>query len=186
MSRLGSADPVLPARTVLEILYHPYTLPASFLKFFIIRPPKRKRPFSGPVTEPDLAVHLRTIHLDPFFLLVLCFSPSIPLVEDWPIGTDSYPLFPIYTPVFPRACNLLATCLLAGLLKYSSTLKMEAIRSSETSGTTQRTTRGHIPEEDALQNHRCENLKSYKCHKTWTWVTCMISIALAIKLFQHS
>jgi hypothetical protein len=39
---------------------------------------------------------------------------------------------------------------------------MEAIRSSETSGTTQRTTRRHIPEEDTLQNHRCETLKSYK------------------------
>jgi hypothetical protein len=34
---------------------------------------------------------------------------------------------------------------------YSSTLKMEAIRSSETSGTTQRTTRRHIPEEDTLK-----------------------------------
>jgi hypothetical protein len=39
--------------------------------------------------------------------------------------------------------------------------KMEEIRSSETSGTTQGTTRRHIPEEDTLQNHRCENLKSY-------------------------
>jgi hypothetical protein len=39
---------------------------------------------------------------------------------------------------------------------------MEAIRSSETSGTTQRTTWRHIPEEDTLQNHRSENLKSYK------------------------
>jgi hypothetical protein len=38
---------------------------------------------------------------------------------------------------------------------------MEAIRSSETSGTTHRTTRRHIPEEDTFQNHRCENLKSY-------------------------
>jgi hypothetical protein len=38
---------------------------------------------------------------------------------------------------------------------------MEAIRSSETLGTTQRTTRRDIPEEDTLQNHRCENLKSY-------------------------
>jgi predicted GIY-YIG superfamily endonuclease len=26
---------------------------------------------------------------------------------------------------------------------------------------TQRTTRRHIPEDDTLQNHRCENLKSY-------------------------
>jgi hypothetical protein len=41
--------------------------------------------------------------------------------------------------------------LLAGLLNYSSTLKMEAIRSSETSGTTLRTTQRHIPEDDTLQ-----------------------------------
>jgi hypothetical protein len=39
----------------------------------------------------------------------------------------------------------------------------EAICSSETSGTTQRTTQCHIPEEDTLQNHRCENLKFYMC-----------------------
>jgi hypothetical protein len=39
---------------------------------------------------------------------------------------------------------------------------MEAIRSSETSGTTLRTTRRPIPEDDTLQNHRCENLKSCK------------------------
>jgi hypothetical protein len=45
---------------------------------------------------------------------------------------------------------------------------MEAIRSSETSGTTQRTTRRHIPEEDTLQNHRCENLKSYRAKMHFT------------------
>jgi hypothetical protein len=39
---------------------------------------------------------------------------------------------------------------------------MEAVCSSETSVETQRTTRRHIPEDDTLQNHRCENLKSYK------------------------
>jgi hypothetical protein len=33
--------------------------------------------------------------------------------------------------------------------------------SSETSGATQRTTWHHIPEDDTLHNHRCENLKSY-------------------------
>jgi hypothetical protein len=43
----------------------------------------------------------------------------------------------------------------------SSTLKMEAICSSETSVATQQTTRRHIPEDDNLHNHRCENLKSY-------------------------
>jgi hypothetical protein len=47
----------------------------------------------------------------------------------------------------------LATCLLAGLLNYSSTLKMEAICSSETSGATERTTRRHIPEDDTLNNN---------------------------------
>jgi hypothetical protein len=46
----------------------------------------------------------------------------------------------------------------------SSTLKMEAISSSETSVETQRTTRRHIPEDDTLQNHRSENLKSYLTH----------------------
>jgi hypothetical protein len=54
------------------------------------------------------------------------------------------------------------------LLNHSTTLKMEAIRSSETSGTTKRTTRRHIPEEDTLQNHHCENLKSYMdCILQW-------------------
>jgi hypothetical protein len=57
----------------------------------------------------------------------------------------------------------MATCLLAGFAKLiSSTLKMEAICSSETSLETQRTTRRHIPEYDTIHNHRCENLKFYK------------------------
>jgi hypothetical protein len=38
---------------------------------------------------------------------------------------------------------------------------METICSSEMSVDTQRTTRRHIPEDDNLHNHRCENLKSY-------------------------
>jgi hypothetical protein len=53
----------------------------------------------------------------------------------------------------------MTTCLLAGLLNYSSTLKMEAIRSSEMSGTTQRTTRRHIPEEDTLHLNKYFKLK---------------------------
>jgi hypothetical protein len=40
-----------------------------------------------------------------------------------------------------------------------STLKMEAIRSSETSVHT-RSTRRHIPEDGILHSHRRENLKS--------------------------
>jgi hypothetical protein len=41
-----------------------------------------------------------------------------------------------------------------------STLKFEAIRSSETSVHTRSTLR-HIPEEGILHSHRLENLKSY-------------------------
>jgi hypothetical protein len=43
----------------------------------------------------------------------------------------------------------------------SSTLKMEAIYSPETSVATQKTTLRHTPEDDTFYNHRCENLKSY-------------------------
>jgi hypothetical protein len=41
------------------------------------------------------------------------------------------------------------------------TLKMEAIRSSETS-VNARSTQRHISEDDILHSHRCESLKSYK------------------------
>jgi hypothetical protein len=60
--------------------------------------------------------------------------------------------------VYCSACHLLARWFAESV---SSTLKMEAISSSKTSGTTQRTTRRHIPEDDTLHNHRYENLKSY-------------------------
>jgi hypothetical protein len=50
---------------------------------------------------------------------------------------------------------------------------MEAICSSETSVETQRTTRRHIPEDETLHNHRCENLKSYIKE------TCFASFELA-------
>jgi hypothetical protein len=48
----------------------------------------------------------------------------------------------------------------ASSLADFSTLKMEAIRSSETSVHT-RSTRRHIPEDGILHSHCCENLKSY-------------------------
>jgi hypothetical protein len=75
--------------------------------------------------------------------------------------SSTYHLFPIYTG-FPAGGLfwLPPDCLLV-LAEISSTLKMEAICSSETSVETQRTTRRHIPEDDILHNHRCENLKSY-------------------------
>jgi hypothetical protein len=49
----------------------------------------------------------------------------------------------------------------------SSTLKMEVIRSSETSVHT-RCTQRHSPEDGILHSHRCENLKSY------TGITCSL------------
>jgi hypothetical protein len=51
-------------------------------------------------------------------------------------------------------------------LADSSTLKMEAIRSSETS-VNARSTQRHIPEDDILHSHRCESLKSYKVNQVY-------------------
>jgi hypothetical protein len=44
---------------------------------------------------------------------------------------------------------------------YSSTLKMEAIYSSEMSVDFQWTTWRRVPGDRTLRNHRCDNLKSY-------------------------
>jgi hypothetical protein len=55
-------------------------------------------------------------------------------------------------------CHLLTCCFFLKL--FSSTLKMEAICSSETLVATHQATRRHIPEDDTLHYHRCENLKS--------------------------
>jgi hypothetical protein len=54
-----------------------------------------------------------------------------------------------------------------GSLVYSSTLKMEVTRSSETSVDFQRTTRRYIPQDGTLHSHRCEILKSYKHGNTF-------------------
>jgi hypothetical protein len=53
---------------------------------------------------------------------------------------------------------------------YSSTLKMEAMCSSETSVDFQRTTRRYIPEDSTLHNNRCENLTFYlfSAYVIWT------------------
>jgi hypothetical protein len=53
-------------------------------------------------------------------------------------------------------------------------LGYDAVQSVElypTSGTTLRATRHHIPEDDTLQNHRCENLKSYVMDIVHIWDT---------------
>jgi hypothetical protein len=48
-----------------------------------------------------------------------------------------------------------------GCLAHSSTMKMEATFSCETSVDFQRTTGRYFPEDRMLYNHRCENLRSY-------------------------
>jgi hypothetical protein len=53
------------------------------------------------------------------------------------------------------ACLLIVSC-----LAYSSTPKMEAQRSSETSVRVYRATRRHISEDNICNSHRCENLES--------------------------
>jgi hypothetical protein len=50
---------------------------------------------------------------------------------------------------------------LVSCLAYSSTLKIEATCSSETSVYFQRTTRRYITEDRILHKHRCENVQSY-------------------------
>jgi hypothetical protein len=51
--------------------------------------------------------------------------------------------------------------MLVSCVAYSSALKMEATCSSETSVNFHRTARSYIPEDRILNNHCCENLKSY-------------------------
>jgi hypothetical protein len=64
----------------------------------------------------------------------------------------------IFWDITPWA--LLATCFALGsCLAYSSTLKMEATRSSETSVDFHRTTRRYNPEVRTFHKQRCENLK---------------------------
>jgi hypothetical protein len=61
--------------------------------------------------------------------------------------------------------DLFASCFtLLSCLAYSSTRKMEAIRSSSPLADFQRSTRRYIPGGRILHNYRCENLRSYK-HK---------------------
>jgi hypothetical protein len=68
---------------------------------------------------------------------------------------------PALTDVWESAvCSLLADAVFP--LADFSTLKMEAILSSETSVNTASTQR-HIPEDDILHSHCCENLKYYIC-----------------------
>jgi hypothetical protein len=56
--------------------------------------------------------------------------------------------------LFFSACFMLVLC-----LAHSSTLKMEATCSSETSADFRRSTRHYIPEDSNIHDHRCENFR---------------------------
>jgi hypothetical protein len=67
---------------------------------------------------------------------------------------------------------------------------MEAICSSKPSVETRRTTWRHIPEDDTLHNHRCENLKSYTaivsvCHNLWQTKTVLRLLDFHAVNIQH-
>jgi hypothetical protein len=78
-------------------------------------------------------------------------TPCSPLKVNRHFGGTYYYAEPCLSPAFG-----LVSC-----SAYSSTLKMEAICTSDTSVDFQRTTRHCIPEDSTVHNHRCENLKSY-------------------------
>jgi hypothetical protein len=65
----------------------------------------------------------------------------------------------------------------------SSTLKMEAICSSETSVETQWTTWRHIPEDDTPHNHGCENLKSY--NRIFLCIPCELFLIIVVIIKQN-
>jgi hypothetical protein len=65
------------------------------------------------------------------------------------------------------------------------TLKMETIRSSETSVHT-RSTRRHIQEDGILRGHRCENLKSYTRHYWLPVSSCWFLPWLILRLWKWS
>jgi hypothetical protein len=64
------------------------------------------------------------------------------------------------------ACFALVSC-----LAYSSTLKMEAICSSETSVGFHGTTRRYIPEDGTAHSDRCGNLRCNNCNEVSSLAT---------------
>jgi hypothetical protein len=66
-------------------------------------------------------------------------------------------------------------------LVYSSTLKMEAICSSETSVDFQFTTQPCIPDDNTFHKNGCENLKSYKNR----FLDCRLSVCLYVCMYVY-
>jgi hypothetical protein len=71
---------------------------------------------------------------------------------------------------------------LVSCLAYSSTLKMEATCSSETSVDFQQATLHYIPEDRTLHTHLCENLKSYEDSSVLSVSTRCVSVEAILPL----
>jgi hypothetical protein len=115
-------------------------------------PLKRRLTFSGLHSIISQKVELfkqKMIHLEIICLQILFQRRFLKSIIFWDVTPCSllFCLPPAYLLVFAEI--------------ISSTPKMEAICSSITLVATQQTTRRHIPEDDTLNKHRCENLKSY-------------------------
>jgi hypothetical protein len=131
--------------------------------------------------------------------------PSIPALACYllaPHSTDPSPLlstdFPCSPTPFPSSSYITGClCWHSYLLTLvhrswiSYTLKMEAIRSSETSVNTI-STRRHIPEDDILHSHRRQNLKSYNrktCFlrgRSGSYITTDTNIAVSVFVSECS
>jgi hypothetical protein len=66
-----------------------------------------------------------------------------------------------------------------------STLKMEAIRSSETS-VHRSSIQRHIPEDGILHSHRCENLKSYRDLKRFLFLVFFFFFAYVTTFYSQT
>jgi hypothetical protein len=66
---------------------------------------------------------------------------------------------PLQSTLNHEQAEFAASFLLVIFLVYYSTLKMEAMCSSETSVNFYQATRHRIPEDTSVHSHRCENLK---------------------------
>jgi hypothetical protein len=93
---------------------------------------------------------------------VVGFEVSTAVVMKSIIFWDMTPCSPSsFNRRFGGTYHLLATCLLVFAEIISSTLKMEVICSSETSGEIRRTTRRYIPEYDTLKPLGCINERGF-------------------------
>lgn len=80
-----------------------------------------------------------------------------------------------YVPTLRR--NLPPSFPLLACIVYTMTLKMKAVRWSETSVNFKQTIRRHVPGDSILHNHRCENTRSTVSSQFHSWTPRLLSTA---------